>query len=258
VTTAHPVLRVVGVSKSFGDNEVLSDVSFEVGKGETVCVLGPSGSGKSTLLHVMGTLDRPSGGGVAIEGRNLASASDDELAGLRATRLGFVFQQFFLLEAAPVIDNVADGLLYAGVPLKQRRQRALDALDLVGLAQRPHARPTQLSGGQRQRVAIARALVGQPAIVLADELTGNLDQATGQSILALIDQLHQAGSTIVVITHDHAIAERMCRKVEIIDGQIVADTCPATGTDPRLRALAGHPTHPPQTASGTPVGEEQS
>ena len=136
-----------------------------------------------------------------------------------------------------MLDNVADGLLYAGIPLRQRRQRALDALELVGLAQRPHARPTQLSGGQRQRVAIARALVGQPAIVLADEPTGNLDQATGQSILALIDQLHQAGSTIVVITHDHAIAERMPRKVEILDGQIVADTGPAAGTDPRLRPL---------------------
>src|SRR6202035_783962 len=124
-----------------------------------------------------------------------------------------------------------DGLLYAGIPLKERHQRALDALDLVGLAQRPHARPTQLSGGQRQRVAIARALVGQPAIVLADEPTGNLDQETGHAILALIDQLHQAGSTIVVITHDQAIAERMSRKVEILDGHIVADSGPAVGTD---------------------------
>ena len=136
---------------------------------------------------------------------------------------------------------MADGLLYAGIPLKQRRQRALDALDLVGLVQRPDARPTQLSGGQRQRVAIARALVGQPAIVLADEPTGNLDQATGHAILALIDQLHQAGSTIVVITHDQAIAERMPRKVEILDGHIVADTGPAVGTDPRLRPLAQTP-----------------
>jgi putative ABC transport system ATP-binding protein len=163
-----------------------------------------------------------------------------------------------------VLDNIADGLLYAGIPLKQRHDRALDALELVGLAERPHARPTQLSGGQRQRVAIARALVGQPAIVLADEPTGNLDQATGQSILALIDQLHQAGSTIVLITHDHAIAERMARKVEILDGRIIADTGPTAGTgsaagaDPRLRPLAGPPTHARQTASGAPVREEPS
>ena len=146
-----------------------------------------------------------------------------------------------LAEHYTVLDNVADGLLYAGIPLKQRRQRALDALDLVGLAHRPHARPTQLSGGQRQRVAIARALVGQPAIMLADEPTGNLDQATGHTILALIDQLHQAGSTIVVITHDQAIAGHMPRKVEILDGHIVADTGPAIGAEPRLRPLAQLP-----------------
>src|SRR5277367_666142 len=174
----------------------------------------------------MGTLDRPSAGRVRITGYEVERLSDRELAALRATRIGFVFQQFFLAEHQSVLDNVADGLLYAGVPLAERRARALNALELVGLAERPHARPTQLSGGQRQRVAIARALVGQPAIVLADEPTGNLDQATGQSILALIDQLHQAGSTIVVITHDHAIAERMRRKVEILDGHIVADAGP--------------------------------
>jgi putative ABC transport system ATP-binding protein len=146
------------------------------------------------------------------------------VAYLRATRIGFIFQQFFLAEHSTVLDNVADGVLYAGVPLKQRREQALGALELVGLADRPDARPTQLSGGQRQRVAIARALVGQPAIVLADEPTGNLDQATGHAILALIERLHRAGSTIVLITHDHAIAKRMNRKVEILDGHIVEDT----------------------------------
>jgi putative ABC transport system ATP-binding protein len=182
----------------------------------------------------MGTLDRPTSGRVRITGLDVATMADDDVAYLRATRIGFVFQQFFLAEHATVLDNVADGLLYAGIPLKQRRERALDALDLVGLAQRPHARPTQLSGGQRQRVAIARALVGQPAIVLADEPTGNLDQATGQSILGLIDRLHQAGSTIVVITHDHVIAERMPRIVELLDGLILADTGPSApvGEDP--------------------------
>ena len=178
--------------------------------------------------------------------------ADDDVAYLRATRIGFIFQQFFLAEHSTVLDNVADGLLYAGIPLEQRRQRALEALDLVGLAPAPTARPTQLSGGQRQRVAIARALVGQPAIVLADEPTGNLDQATGQSILALIDQLHQAGSTIVVITHDQAIAERMPRKVEILDGQHRRRHRPRRGHRPPLPAprLPQPPTHAPQTASG--------
>jgi putative ABC transport system ATP-binding protein len=172
----------------------------------------------------MGTLDRPTSGQVRITGHDVAAMADQDVAYLRATRIGFVFQQFFLAEHSTALDNVADGLLYAGVPIEERRQRALDALELVGLADRPHARPTQLSGGQRQRVAIARALIGQPAIVLADEPTGNLDQATGHSILDLVDQLHQAGSTIVVITHDRAIAERMPRKVEILDGLLVADS----------------------------------
>jgi putative ABC transport system ATP-binding protein len=158
------------------------------------------------------------------------------------------------------LDNVADGLLYAGIPLVQRRRQALEALELVGLGNRPTARPTQLSGGQRQRVAIARALVGQPAIVLADEPTGNLDQATGRSILELIDQLHEGGSTIVVITHDHTIAERMLRKVEILDGHIVLDTGPAVGTEtlsPRSR-LARIPTQAPRSTSGGPAGEGPS
>ncbi|HVA08194.1 MAG TPA: ABC transporter ATP-binding protein [Acidimicrobiales bacterium] len=222
-----PALEVDNVTKSYPGEppvQALRGVKLTIGQGELLGIVGPSGSGKTTLLQLMGTLDRPTSGQVRITGLDVATMADDEVAYLRATRIGFIFQQFFLAEHATVLDNVADGLLYAGVPLKQRRQRALDALDLVGLAQRPQARPTQLSGGQRQRVAIARALVGQPAIVLADEPTGNLDQSTGQSILALIEQLHQAGSTIVVITHDQAIAERMPRTVEILDGHIVADT----------------------------------
>jgi putative ABC transport system ATP-binding protein len=222
-----PVLDIDDVTKTYpGEPPVhaLRGVNLTVGQGELVAIVGPSGSGKTTLLQLMGTLDRPTSGRVRITGLDAAALPDDEVAYLRATRIGFVFQQFFLAEHSTVLDNVADGLLYAGAPIGQRRQRALDALALVGLAERPHARPTQLSGGQRQRVAIARALVGEPAIVLADEPTGNLDQATGHAILGLIDQLHHAGSTIVVITHDHAIAERMPRKVEILDGQIVADT----------------------------------
>jgi putative ABC transport system ATP-binding protein len=222
-----PVLDVDDVTKSYpGEPPVhaLREVNLSIAPGELVGIVGPSGSGKTTLLQLMGTLDRPTSGRVRITGLDVAAMPDDEVAYLRATRIGFVFQQFFLAEHSTALDNVADGLLYAGVPLSERRRRALDALELVGLAQRPHARPTQLSGGQRQRVAIARALVGQPAIVLADEPTGNLDQATGHAILSLLDQLHEAGSTIVVITHDQANAERMPRKVEILDGQIVADS----------------------------------
>ena len=241
--------------------QALREVSLTIGSGELVGVVGPSGSGKTTLLQLMGTLDRPTSGRVRITGLDAATMADQDVAYLRATRIGFIFQQFFLAEHATVLDNVADGLLYAGTPIGQRREWALHALELVGLAERTQARPTQLSGGQRQRVAIARALVGRPAIVLADEPTGNLDQATGQSILALIDRLHQAGSTIVVITHDHAIAERMPRKVEILDGQIVTDTGAAARADQRPRPLdpVGHPAADAHlAASARPTGEEPS
>jgi putative ABC transport system ATP-binding protein len=224
---ANPILSA-RLRKSFpaAEHGFSLDVEFSAAPGFTI-LFGPSGSGKTTLLQLMGTLDRPTSGRVRITGHDVAAMADEDVAYLRATQIGFVFQQFFLAEHSTVLDNVADGLLYAGIPLTQRRERALQALDLVGLAERPGARPTQLSGGQRQRVAIARALVGRPAIVLADEPTGNLDQATGQSILALIDQLHQAGSTIVVITHDDRIAERMPRTVEILDGRIVVSEDPS-------------------------------
>ncbi|HEY3923181.1 MAG TPA: ABC transporter ATP-binding protein, partial [Acidothermaceae bacterium] len=198
-------------------------VSFSVSAGELVGVVGPSGSGKTTLLHLIGTLDRPTSGTVRITGMDVAKLSDRELSRLRGSRIGFVFQQFFLAEHATVLDNVADGLLYAGVPLRERRRHAIEALEQVGLADRIAARPTQLSGGQRQRVAIARALIGHPAIVLADEPTGNLDTATGQAILGLLEDLHDAGTTIVVITHDRDIASRMPRQIQMRDGHIVAD-----------------------------------
>jgi putative ABC transport system ATP-binding protein len=202
----------------------LAGVSFTVTQGELVAVVGPSGSGKSTLLHLIGTLDRPSSGIVRVTGLDVTALSDRQLAALRATRIGFVFQQFFLAEHQCVLDNVADGLLYAGIGISDRWRAAEVALSQVGLLRRARARPTQLSGGERQRVAIARALVGQPAIVLADEPTGNLDSVTGQAILSLLEDLHANGATIIVITHDRSLAARLPRRVEMLDGRIIADS----------------------------------
>jgi putative ABC transport system ATP-binding protein len=224
---ATPVLELVGVRKSYPASppvHALRGVDLNIGKGELVAIVGPSGSGKTTLLQVMGTLDRPSSGTVRLTGLDASTMSDRQLAGLRATRIGFVFQQFFLAEHATLVDNVADGLLYAGVPHSERCNLAAQALAAVDLGDRLAARPTQLSGGQRQRVAIARALVGRPAILLADEPTGNLDHATGQAILALLETLHASGTTIVVITHDRDIGSGLPRQVGVLDGRIVADS----------------------------------
>jgi len=248
-----PVLQLDNVTKVYPASppvHALRGVSLAVHSGELVGIVGPSGSGKTTLLHLMGTLDRPSSGSVRFAGLDVAAMADADLAALRATRIGFVFQQFFLAEHQTILDNVADGLLYAGVRQADRRARAREALDLVDLSSRLRARPTQLSGGQRQRVAIARALVGQPAIVLADEPTGNLDQGTGQAILSLLDQLHDSGVTIVLITHDRRIAERMPRQVEVLDGQITADT----PTAPAQREILNASGPAPQATQPPPEG----
>jgi putative ABC transport system ATP-binding protein len=227
VSAEAPVLELEEVVKSYGADPpipALQGASFSFDAGELVAVVGPSGSGKSTLLHVMGTLERPTSGRVAITGLDVADLGDRELAAVRATRIGFVFQQFFLAEHSSVLENVADGLLYAGVPASDRREQAADALGEVGLGDRLKARPPQLSGGERQRVAIARALVGAPAIVLADEPTGNLDSTTGEQIMTVIEELNRNGATIVVITHEHAIAARCPRRIQLLDGRVTSDT----------------------------------
>jgi putative ABC transport system ATP-binding protein len=221
------VLELDGVSKVYGAEPpvaALQSVSFSVRRGELAAIVGPSGSGKSTLLHIIGTLERPSSGIVRIGGVDAAQLNDRDLSQLRAREIGFVFQQFFLAEHATVRENVADGLLYAGVPSAERSRRADEALERVGLSNRASFKPTKLSGGERQRVAIARAVVGRPAIVLADEPTGNLDSATGASIIELIRELNAAGATILMITHEAGLADQMPRQIRVLDGQVVADT----------------------------------
>jgi putative ABC transport system ATP-binding protein len=228
------VLRLEAVTKEYGSDppvQALRGVDLEVRRGELVAIVGPSGSGKTTLLQIVGTLEAPTAGVVRVEGADVGALDDRQLAALRARSIGFVFQQFHLAEHSPVLDNVADGLLYAGIRVAERRERAAAALQAVGLGDRLRSRPSVLSGGQRQRVAIARALVGRPSIVLADEPTGNLDSRSGAAILDLIGDLNaDHGATILVITHDHGLAQRLPRQVEVLDGRIVGDTTRAEVT----------------------------
>jgi putative ABC transport system ATP-binding protein len=222
--SAEAIVMLRGVGREYpGGVAALRDVDLDIHRGELVAIVGPSGSGKTTMLNVMGTLDRPSAGQVVIDGLDVAELSDRELSALRARRIGFVFQQFHLAPGVSALDNVADGLLYAGAGLRERRERAEAALRRVGLGHRLTHRPHELSGGEKQRTAIARAIVCEPALLLADEPTGALDSKSGEDVMRVLLDLHETGTTIVVITHEQVVASRLSRQVSMLDGQVVDD-----------------------------------
>lgn len=223
---SEPVVHLEDVTRVYPGRppvRALDGIDLTVDHGEMVGIVGPSGSGKSTLLNILGTLDRADSGMAKLDGHDVAGLSDRQLSALRARTIGFVFQQFFLSPGVTALDNVADSLLYTGLSVRKRRARARETLERVGLRNRTHHKPNELSGGQKQRVAVARALVGHPAILLADEPTGALDSVSGAAVIKLLHELHDAGTTIVVITHDHNIAADLPRQVHILDGRIESD-----------------------------------
>lgn len=221
---ARPVVELAGVSKTYGDVAALRGADLVIRRGELLAIVGPSGSGKSTMLNIMGTLDRPTAGLVRIDGHDVAKLTDRELSALRAGTIGFVFQQFHLSSGVSALDSVADGLLYSGRPRGVRRRLAEQALRRVGLGHRLYHQPHQLSGGEKQRVAIARAVLGDPPLLLADEPTGALDSRSGAIVIELLQELHEAGTTVVVITHDRDIAATLPREVRVKDGHIEHDS----------------------------------
>ena len=237
------VVDLVGVSKTYsGGVRAVDGVDLVIDKSEMVAIVGPSGSGKSTLLNLMGTLDRPTAGTVRIAGHDLSLLSDRQLSALRAHHIGFVFQQFHLRDGVPVVDAVADGLLYSGVALRRRREAATAALERVGLQDRMRHKPHQLSAGERQRVAIARAVVGEPALLLADEPTGNLDSVSGGVVLEILHDLHRSGTTLAIITHDREVAEQLPRRVRMLDGRVVGDERGASALT-AVGSVGGGPWH---------------